>query len=63
MVGSGKVAFDGKALFEGFVAVELRSVVQGEGLEAGTVVCDGLECGLGDRLGGPRAHLLDDEIA
>jgi hypothetical protein len=63
MVRSREVALHGEALFECLVAMELRTVVQGDRLEVGLVLLDGGERGLDDRSSRSGAHLPNDHKA
>jgi len=63
MIGSREVTLYGKSLLYVLVAVELGSVVEGNGKEMLLVFLDSLDTGIGDLCSGPGGYFLDDHEA
>ena len=60
VVRGGEVALQREALLELFVSMEFGAVVEGDCLEAGFVLADGLQGGVCNRVCGPRRQLFND---
>jgi hypothetical protein len=63
MIGSGKIAGYREGRFDSFVAMEFRTVVEGNGEELAFVLLDRLDARDGNFCGGSGIDLFDDHEA